>query len=280
MHAEIKVMARRVSTAVLFLFPIVAVSGCVSLEDSLLFHPAKTSPAEYQAPPPPLQDLELHATDGTKIGARWCPHSQGQGAILYCPGNGGNLEGRTTFVRELGQRLGESVLIFDYPGYGRSEGVPSEAGCYAAADAAYLWLVESQNIAPERIILYGESLGGAMAVELASRRPHRALVLVRTFASLSGVAQAHFSLAAGLLATKRFDNESRLAQCQRPVLIAQADHDRVIPFEQGERLRSACAARRIEFDRLCDLDHNDPLPERFYTYLRRFLQSAAPVAEP
>jgi pimeloyl-ACP methyl ester carboxylesterase len=271
-------MTRRFCIVVFAVLPLVYVAGCTSLEDSLLFHPVATSPADWHAPLPPLQDLELRTADGNKIHARWCPHPNARGAVLYCPGNAGNLEGRTSAIRELCQALGESVLIFDYPGYGRSDGKPSEASCCAAADAACRWLVESKHIAADRIILYGESLGGGVAVEQASRGPHRALVLVRTFASIPAVAQAHFSTIA-VLATNRFDNIARLGQCKQPAFIAQADKDRIIPFEHGERLRAACAGP-TEFHRLRDLDHNDPLPESFYASLRQFLRTRAPVAGP
>src|SRR5439155_16684153 len=85
-------------------------------------------------------------------------------------------------------RLGVSVFIIDYPGYGKSEGRVSEAGCYQAADAAYAWLIDEQHIAPRNIIFYGGSLGGGVAVDLASRREHRALLLVNTFSSLPDTA--------------------------------------------------------------------------------------------
>ncbi len=250
--------------------------GCAALESSLLFHPVKTSPGEYQTPPPPLQDVELHMADGTMIQARWCPRPQAQGAVLYCPGNAGNLDGRVMLVRELGQALGESVLIFDYPGYGRSEGKPSEAGCYAAADAAYRWLVENAHIPAAHIILYGESLGGGVAVEQASRHPHRALVLVRTFASIPEVATVHFSPSAAALVVNRFDSIGRIGQCKRPTFIAHGDRDRLIPFEHGERLHATCGGP-AEFFRLQGLDHNDPLPSEFFERLRRFLRTQAPI---
>jgi fermentation-respiration switch protein FrsA (DUF1100 family) len=178
-------------------------------------------------------------------------------------------------VRELWQALGESVLIFDYPGYGYSQGQPSEVGCYAAAETAYRWLVETRRIPPERILLYGESLGGGVAVEQASRHPHRALILVRTFASVPEVAQARVASFVGPLVSERFDSVAKIGRCRQPVFIAQADQDRVIPFAQGERLWAACGGP-VEFYRLEGLDHNDPLPEGFFTHLREFLQNRAP----
>jgi fermentation-respiration switch protein FrsA (DUF1100 family) len=271
-------MACRLTTTVLAMLASLSVAGCTYLEGSLLFHPVKTSPDDSKPPPPPIEDVTLRTADGLKVHARWCPNPAASGAVLYCPGNAGNLEGRARPVHELYQALGESVLIFDYPGYGRSEGRPSEAGCYAAADAAYLWLVESQHIPPDRIILYGESLGGGVAVEQASRRPHRALVLVRTFASIPAVANARIASSAGSLVTNRFESVARLGKCTQPAFIAQADRDRVIPFAHGEHLRSACGGP-TELFTLHGLDHNDPLPETFYQRLQEFLRTRAPLAQ-
>ena len=106
--------------------------GCSNLEHALVYRPVPGA-ANYEAPPPPLQDLKLTLSDGTKIHARWAPHPNATGAVLYCHGNGGNIDLWGGTVREIWDNLNESVLIFDYPGYGKSGGSPSEAGCYAAA---------------------------------------------------------------------------------------------------------------------------------------------------
>src|SRR5262245_56778574 len=102
------------------------IAGCMSVENSIVYRPAPgTTP--YAAPPAPLHDIELTA-DGNKIPARWAPHPRATGAVLFCHGNGGNVEQWAPAVRELWENLGESVLIFDYPGYGYSGGAPSEKG--------------------------------------------------------------------------------------------------------------------------------------------------------
>ena len=164
-----------------------------------------------------------------------------------------------------------SVLIFDYPGFGRSEGKPSESGCYAAADAAYDWLTRVQGVAPERIVIAGESLGGGVAVELASRRPHQALVLIRTFTSTPDVAKQTFAVvSAKSIMFNQFESLKRIPSCRSPIFIAQADKDRLMPFEHGEKLRDACTAP-VRFHVLRGLDHNDPLQPEFFTAVREFL---------
>src|SRR5436190_7397734 len=164
----------------------------LSLENWFLFHPA---PADHWDPPPSeirAQDVEFVLDNGVTIHAWWCPTESwepSRGALLYCHGNAGNLSFRGPNIARFQQSLGIAVLIFDYPGFGRSTGRPTEAGCYAAADAAYDWLIAKQNIAPNDVVLYGRSLGGAVATELATRKPPRALVLASSFTSIPDMAQ-------------------------------------------------------------------------------------------
>jgi fermentation-respiration switch protein FrsA (DUF1100 family) len=256
----------------------VLVAGCcylgvllvlMALENSLVYHPSRG----MEKPPPPLhaEDLMLPTAAGPRIHAWWCPREKARGALLYCHGNAGNLSHRGGAVVTLQQLLGESVLIFDYPGYGRSEGKPSEAGCYAAADAAYDWLTQTQKIPADRIILYGGSLGGAVAVDLASRRPHRALVLIKTFTTLPDVAaRLHPWLPVRWLMRNRFPSVTKIGQCKQPVFIAHGTTDGLIPFDQGERLYAA-ANQPKHFCAMPGVDHNDPLTAQCFEELRQFL---------
>ncbi|MFO0970561.1 MAG: alpha/beta hydrolase [Gemmataceae bacterium] len=251
---------------------VLLLSGCLSLENRLVYFPA---PAQTPATPlpAPLADVDLRLADGTAIHARWCPHPHAKCVILYCHGNAGNLEGRGALAHEMWRRLGASVLMFDYPGYGWSKGTPSEAGCYAAAQAAYDWLVEEMGIAPRDIVLVGESLGGGVAVELASRSEHRALVLIRTFTSLPDVASSLYPwLPVHAWMSNRFDSLARLKKCRRPIFIAQADKDAIMPFAHGERLKDACRGPSA-FMVLEGLGHNDPLPVAFFERLGSFLEA-------
>jgi fermentation-respiration switch protein FrsA (DUF1100 family) len=268
-------MLRRRSSLALTAAILSLAAGCLAVENKLVFHPTYGG-VETVSPEPPIRDLALKAVDGTPIHARWCPRSASAGAILYCHGNGGDLEVRARPVRELSRALGESVLIFDYPGYGRSGGRPSESGCYAAADAAYEWLTREQGVAPEQVVLFGESLGGGVAIDLASRLPHRALVVVKTFASIPDVAAEHVPLLpVRSLMINQFDNVSKISRCSGPVLVAQGDADRLVPFEHGLRLISAAGPQAV-FVPLNGSGHNDPLPPDFYTVLKDFLDRQAP----
>jgi fermentation-respiration switch protein FrsA (DUF1100 family) len=246
----------------------------MSLENRFVYHPIRAA-QDWQPPPDPrIQDVELHTADGTRIHAWWYPYPEAQGAVLYCHGNAGNLSHRGGSVVGLAKSLRASVLIFDYPGYGRSEGSPSESGCYAAADAAYDWLVQSQKIAPEKILLYGGSLGGGVAVELASRRPYRALFLVKTFTSLPDVGKSIVPwLPVRWLMRNRFDNLAKIGKCKQPVFIAHGTADRLVPFVLSERLFAAANEPKY-FYRIDDADHNDPIPGEMIVALKQFLEKA------
>jgi len=244
-----------------------------ALETSLLFHPIKASEG-WLAPPAdlPVEDVCLHAADGNRIHAWWLARSGSQGAILFCHGNGGNLSYWRPTMAAFVNMLGQSVLIFDYPGYGRSEGKPSEPGCYAAADAAYDWLVQAKRKRPELITLFGESLGGGVATDLAARKPHRALVLTKTFTSVPDMAKkSPLTSASASLVRNQFDNLDKIGRCSGPIFIAHGDRDRLIPLSQGQKIFRA-APQPKQFFLLQGCDHNDPYPADFYTALAKFLK--------
>jgi fermentation-respiration switch protein FrsA (DUF1100 family) len=248
----------------------------LALENYILFRPLRASEAWLPPPNERVEDVELQA-DGTSMHAWWCPVNGATGAVLYCHGNAGNLSHRSAQIAQWQDHLGQSVLIFDYPGYGKSGGKPSEAACYAAAEAAYDWLVDNAMVPAEQIILYGGSLGGGVAVELAHRgKAHRALVLLKTFTSIPDMAQQQYPwFPARWLVRNKFDNLAKIGQCSGPVFIAHGDCDRLVPYSHGQRLVAAAREPKC-FLTLRGCDHNDPSGPEFYDRLRQFLQEVKP----
>jgi pimeloyl-ACP methyl ester carboxylesterase len=243
-------------------------------ENWLVYFPTSAQNDWTPPPSPEIKDIELISADGTGIHAWWWPAADSKGAILYCHGNAGNLSSRGQALVNLRKILGESILIFDYPGYGKSEGRPSEKGCCQAADAAYDWLIE-HKIDPEKIVIYGGSLGGGVAVDLASRKKHRALVLAKTFTSLPDVAQRlHPWLPVRWFMRNRFDNLGKIGRCTSPVFIVHGTADSLVPFEQSQRLFAA-ANEPKQFMPIDGGDHNDPLPGEFIQKLQAFLRDSA-----
>lgn len=250
------------------------------LENALVFQRTPAS-ASWQPPLPGIdvEDVWVETTDGRMHGW-WFPHPGATGALLYCHGNAGNLSHRGPVIPQLMEALNASVLIFDYPGYGQSAGKPTEAGCYAAADAMADWLTQTKNIPAERIILYGKSLGGGVATDLAVRRPHRALVMVKAFTSVPDMAQSlYWFLPARWLVRNRFDNVEKLPRCSRPVAIIAAEHDELMPLWMGQKLfEAAPEPKRYFLMRGCY--HNSPFPPSLLRELADFLKKTAPLPAP
>ncbi len=245
------------------------------LERRFIFFPT-TAETAWADPPAAIhaEDVYLPLSDNVVVHGWWCPTpgwKPDDGAMLYCHGNAGNLSFRGAGVQRWQERCGIAVFIIDYPGYGRSTGQPDEQACYATAEAAYHWLVQDRQIPAEKILLYGGSLGGGVAVEIATRHPHRGLILVSTFTSVPDVAAGTYSwLPVRALLRTRFDNLAKIGNCPKPVFIAHGTGDRVIPFHHGERLYQA-AKEPKRFFPMPNLDHNHtPIPE-FYTEFQQFL---------
>ena len=185
------------------------------------------------------REVELATGDGERLHAWFFPHSGAEGAVLVCHGNAGNIEGRIELARAF-LDLGWAVLLFDYRGYGRSTGSPSEAGTYLDAEAAYEHLKEVEGFAPERIVPYGESLGVAVALELALRRPCAALIAESGFTSIPDMAaEAYPFLPARLLARIRYDNLGKIGRLGVPLLLLHSPADEIVPVAQAERLLAA-----------------------------------------
>jgi hypothetical protein len=250
------------------------------LENRLLF-PGSTFAQDWVAPSTFLhvRDVELDLDDGTVIHAWWSAPPgwrPADGAILYSHGNGGNLSGRQQTVQRWQRELTRAVLIYDYPGYGKSTGRPTEAGCYAAAEAAHAWLVEEQKVAPRDLILLGSSLGAVFATHLAVREEHRALILINAFTSFPDMAQLKFPwLPARWLVSNQMNNLERMAHVQAPVFIAHGEADRLVPFSHGERLFAA-AREPKRFFPMPNHGHWHPAQPEFFAAVRAFLDETKP----
>ena len=239
-------------------------------ENRLVFIPTRASDDWQAAPSRFFQDVDLVCAKGTKLHGWWCPYADSGQAVLYLHGNAGNLSHRGPSVQKVRDLLKMNVLIVDYPGYGKSEGSPTEMGCYYAADAAYDWLIEQQKIEPERIILYGVSLGGAVAVDLASRKKHEVLVLIKTFTSVPDVGQYRYPwLPVRWLVRNRFNSLNKIEFCARPIFVAHSPDDELIPFALGKKLFDAANEPKDFFT--LQGGHNESLPKEFFASLQAFL---------
>jgi fermentation-respiration switch protein FrsA (DUF1100 family) len=260
----------------LLLAALVVVGAMMFLENSLIYFPAVYPEGDWNPRGLPVEDAWFHAPGGPRVHGWYVPKQGARAALLFCHGNGGNITHRVDTLMMLHRRVGVSVLIFDYRGYGRSEGHPNEAGVLADARAARAWLADRENIRPADVVLMGESLGGAVAVDLAARDGARALVLESTFSSLPDVAAYHYTwLPVRWAMRTQFDSVGKIGDYHGPLLQAHGDADRIVPLRFGRRLFEA-AAEPKQFLLLPGHDHNDSMPPRFYEALAGLLNGLPP----
>ncbi len=190
--------------------------------------------------------------------------------MLFCHGNGGNVALWGDELRLLRDRMGVSVLGFDYRGYGRSEGTPSEAGVLADARAARTWLAQRTGIPENQVVLMGRSLGGAVAVDLAADGA-RGLILESTFTSMPEVGHAAMPwLPVRALMHTQLNSLAKIGKFHGPLLQSHGTADRLIPYAMGRQLFDA-ANEPKQFVAIQGGDHNDPQSDEYYAALWAFL---------
>ena len=204
-------------------------------------------------PPPGAAERWITTSDGMRLHAWYATHPHPIASLVWSHGNGGSIDGRGDVAVALAAR-GFNVLLYDYRGYGKSAGRPSEHGVYLDAEAAYD-SERAQGVAADHIVCFGESLGGAVSIQLATQRPCAAVVVLSTFTTLRDVARSHYGPFAAL-AAQRFDSLSRIASLRVPYFAAHGDRDAIVPFELGERLFAA-APQPKRFVRVEGAGHND-----------------------
>jgi len=183
-----------------------------------------------------FETVSFETTDGVKLSGWFVPSKGARGVILFCHGNAGNVSHRLESIQIL-HRLGLDVFIFDYRGYGESKGKPTENGTYRDAEAAWRYLVEKRQVSPNRIIVFGRSLGGAVASWLAQSHMPGALVLESTFTSLPDIAATLYPyLPVRLLSRFKYNTAEYIDEVNCPVLIVHSREDEIMPFSHGQRL--------------------------------------------
>jgi uncharacterized protein len=241
-----------------------------TLVDKLLFHPDRFPVGEWEKNDESIEDVWFRAQDDKRLNGWFVEARKPRAVVLYMEGNGGNITNRRWVLDLYRDKLNASVLIFDYEGYGRSEGKPSQGAILADARAARRWLAKRTKVAEKDIVLVGNSLGGAVAVDLASKDGARGLVLENTFASLAELTRTHFGRMASHLVTSELDSAAKIPNYTGPLLQTHGDEDTTVPFAQGKRLFEAANEPKT-FVAVPGGGHNDgPSPE-YLVELKRFL---------
>ena len=202
------------------------------------------------------EDVTFAASDGVSLHG-WFVPGRSDLTLLWCHGNGGNISHRLENLLLVHNELGLNVFLFDYRGYGRSEGKPSEQGTYLDAEAALHYLDSRNDIHQDRTIYLGSSLGGGVAVELAMLRSPYGLILESTFPSIRYMARLSFPiLPLHLFLQARYDSEAKIGRIDTPLLILHGDKDDLVPIQAGRRLFDAAKDPK-EFHTIVGAGHND-----------------------
>ncbi|MFH1478148.1 MAG: alpha/beta hydrolase [Candidatus Omnitrophota bacterium] len=241
-------------------------------EYNLLYYPTK----DFEAAPKDLdltyQDIFLNVGKNIKLHGWYIPSMDSRYTILYFHGNGGNISNRLDKIAML-NKLGLDVFIFDYRGFGKSAGKASEENLYNDALASYDYLVFEKKIPYKEIILYGESLGGAVAIDLASKKKVGALITESTFSCITDIARVLYPMFPRFIIKSRFDSTSKISKINVPKLIMHSKDDDIVPFGQSIKLFNIAPnpKKHIELEGLHNSCHIDS-KETYILSIRDFLK--------
>lgn len=250
---------------ILFLLVVGIFAYVMLFESSFIYFPSKYPQGRWEIVEPRvvegrvvarIEDVQLGAQDGTRLHGWYCSPYVGRAGslapvetdrvLIFLHGNGGNITDRREIVESLVQ-LPLNVLIIDYRGYGKSEGAPSEEGLYMDARAAWDYLTQQRGVRANRIVVYGESLGGAVAVDLASKVMPCGLVVQSSFTSIADMAAEVMPFVPRFIIRTKMDSIGKIKRVACPKLFIHSPADDVVPYKLGRKLFDAA-----------------PEPKRFY----------------
>ncbi len=267
-------MARQLCLPLLLCL-VTAMPAQAFLEQRFIYFPT----AEHEATPAEagltFEEVRFAAADGTPLYGWFVPGEENRPVVVFCIGNAGNISHRVDNLAWLRQ-LGVGVFIFDYRGYGRSSGVTSEAGTYADLRGALGWLA-ARGVAKERIILFGRSLGAAIALQVALEQPPAGLVMESPFTSIAAMGWTHYPLLyllVGWLVEARYQNLVKIDGLQSPLLLIHGDQDEICPPRMAADLFTRAPAPK-ELIWIKGADHNSTFPyggEVYRQAWRRFIE--------
>jgi hypothetical protein len=237
---------------------LLTVVGIRLFENSFIYFPPRFP--EGFAPPElyglHVEDVWLTTLDKVRVNAWYLPSPASEKVLLWFHGNAENIAYGLEHLLFY-SRLAVNVLAVDYRGYGKSEGSPGEAGVYRDADAAYDYLIQERHFQPNNIILFGHSLGGAVAIDLASRRECGGLIVQSSFTSAKDMARRMFRIPLfEYIPKSQFNSLAKIRRVQAPILIVHGTRDEVVPFSMGQRLFRAAPEPKFFFP-VEGAGHND-----------------------
>ena len=234
---------------------VLLVAGLYFFQEKLVYFPSGAIVATPASLGLDYEEVGITTEDGVRLHGWFIPANESKATVLFFHGNGGNISFRMETIRIL-HSLGSNLLLFDYRGYGKSDGAPGEQGTYKDATAVWKYLTKERGIPANDIVLMGRSLGGAIASWLAEKESPRCLILESSFTSLADVgAEVYPFIPVRMLSRIQYPTIERLKNIRCPVLIVHSPQDAIIPFHHGEQLFAAAHPRK-EFLRISG-GHND-----------------------
>jgi fermentation-respiration switch protein FrsA (DUF1100 family) len=247
------------------------------LENTLLYPAPKYPEGDWKVPYLDHEDVQFTSADGTKLHGWLAEHPNPRAVLMYCHGNGDCVGYLGPVLQELRDKHQLTIFAFDYRGYGKSAGAPSEVGILADGDAAQKWLADRTGRKSTDIVLMGRSLGGGVAVDLAAKNGARALILQNTPTSMPDAASYLYWFApVHWLMKNRYDSLSKIGRYSGPVLISHGTADTLVPFALGQKLFAAVQSKIKQFFPINGGGHNDPEPPEYERALEEFLASLPP----
>ena len=244
----------------------------VVLENRLVY-PAPRS-TTWQTDAPSIEEVWFQSADGTRLHGVYFAYPNARCTLLYLHGNGEDVSYNIDYMNQLRGTLEASILIFDYRGYGKSEGSPYESGVIEDGLAAQTWLAERTGIAPSEIVIWGRSLGGGVAIAVAEKLGAKALLLENTFHDMSEVAADKFPwLPVRWLMRNRYRSIDRIKNCNCPVIQTHGTYDQVVPFAMGKQLFQAIPTPQKQFFPVEGGGHNDATSQVFLDAVNEFLET-------
>jgi len=251
--------------------------GCL-MEEKFIFYPVATIERTPRDVGLNFDDVFFTTPDGVRLNGWFVPYPGAKVTLHWSHGNAGNISHRVENIKLLHEKVKINVFIFDYRGYGRSEGRVSEEGTYIDSQAALKYLHSRKDVDPKRVVFFGRSLGAAVAAELAAREKCMALILETPFASIREMARVAFPLIPiGGLLRIRYDTVDKVKKIKVPLLVLHGDRDDIVPYEQGKKVFEA-APEPKEFYTIRSARHNDTYAvggEPYFAIIKDFIDRTA-----
>jgi uncharacterized protein len=254
--------------------------GC-PMEEKLIFFPDTTVERTPRHLGLDFEDVFFDTSDGLRLNGWFVPRRDASRTLVWFHGNAGNISHRLENIRLLHDKVKINIFIFDYRGYGRSEGKVSEEGTYLDGKAAVGWLRAHRDVDEKSLVLFGRSLGAAVAAEIAAGMGYAALILESPFASIREMARASLPLLPiGPLLSTRYDVVEKVRKIKSPLLVLHGDRDEIVPFAQGRMVFDA-APHPKQFYTIKGAGHNDTYrvgADLYFQTLQNFIEQTTGIS--